>query len=145
MKSDRIFGLVVMLGALAWIVSALQIQTGIFPDPVGPKTFPILVGVIAAICGAVMVFKPDEDPQWPDKSTLLALLLSVIVLIGYAYLLKPLGFLIPTAIAAAIISYQIDPRKRAAVMIGVGLSIGLFLLFKYALGLGLHPFPKAFG
>jgi len=65
-----------------------------------------------------------------------------VVLIGYAYALKPLGFLIPTAITAAILSYQISPRPRAAVLSGLGLSVGLYLLFKYALGLGLVALPK---
>ena len=72
----------------------------------------------------------------------LKLALSVIVMVAYAYSLKPLGFLIPTAFAAGILSYQINPRAVFAVLAGLGLSIGLFLIFKYALGLGLVPFPK---
>ena len=53
-----------------------------------------------------------------------------------------MGFMIPTAVCAAILSYQISPRAVPAALTGVGLSIGLFLVFKYALGLGLQPFPK---
>ena len=53
-----------------------------------------------------------------------------------------MGFVVPTAIAAAILSYQISPRKLPAALAGLGLSIGLFVLFKYALGLGLVAFPK---
>ena len=41
--------LVATLVALAYIASATQIQTSFLTDPVGPKTFPILVGVVAAI------------------------------------------------------------------------------------------------
>ncbi len=44
MASDRIFGAVVTLVALAYVVSATQIQTSFLADPVGPpRTFPILV------------------------------------------------------------------------------------------------------
>ena len=60
----------------------------------------------------------------------------------YALSLKPFGFLMPTAVAAAILSYQISPRIRPAVLAGLSLSIGLFVIFKYALGLGLTPFPR---
>lgn len=142
MASDRIFGLVVTLVALAYIASATQIQTSFLSDPVGPKTFPILIGSVAAICAMYMVLRPDPEPEWPGLRTFGALLVSVIVLVGYAYALKPLGFLVPTAIAAAILSYQISPSVRNAGLAGICLSVGLFLLFKYALDLGLVPFPK---
>ena len=142
MASDRIFGLVVTLVALAYAASATQIQTSFLADPVGPKTFPILVGGVAALCGMIMVFKPDPDPEWPALRTVGALAFAVGVLVAYAYALRPLGFLIPTAIAASILSYQISPRPIPAVLSGLGLSIGLFVIFRYALGLGLVAFSR---
>ena len=142
MASDRIFGLVVTLVALAYVASATQIQTSFLTDPVGPKTFPILVGAVAALCGMIVVFRPDPDPAWPKVRTLGALALAVGVLVAYAYALRPLGFLIPTAIAASILSYQISPRPVPAILSGIGLSVGLFVIFRYALGLGLVAFSK---
>lgn len=143
MASDRIFGAVVTLVALAYIASAMQIQSSFMADPVGPKTFPILIGSVAALCGIIVAVKPDPDPEWPVLATFGSLAVAVLVLVGYAYALKPLGFLIPTAITASILSYQIEPRAGRAVLAGIGLSIGLFLIFKFALGLGLVPFPKS--
>lgn len=142
MASDRFFGLVVLLAALAYIAGALQIQTSFLADPVGSKTFPILVGVIAVISGLVLMYKPDPDPDWPAAPTLGALAITVVVLVAYAFALKPLGFLLPTAVTAAILSYQISPRRGPALIAGIGLSIGLFIVFKFALGLGLFAFPK---
>lgn len=142
MASDRIFGLVALFVALAYIASATQIQTSFLADPVGPKAFPMLVGAVAAICSLVMIVRPDPDPDWPAGRTWGALFIAVVVLVAYAYALKPLGFLLPTAIAAGILSYQISPRALPAALSGIGLSIGLFVLFKYALDLGLVPFPK---
>jgi putative tricarboxylic transport membrane protein len=144
MASDRIFGAVVTLVALAYVASATQIQTSFLADPVGPRTFPILVGSVAAFCGILVALKPDEDPEWPALATLGALLVAVIVLVGYAYALKPLGFILPTAVTAAILSYQISPRPMAAALAGVGLSVGLFFIFKFALGLGLVALPAVF-
>ncbi len=142
MASDRLFGLVVLMTALAYIASATQIQTSFLQDPVGPKAFPMLVGAVAAISALVMIIKPDPNPQWPNLKTFGALLIALLVLVGYAYALKPFGFLLPTAVTAAILSYQISPRAVPAILTGLGLSIGLFVLFKYALKLGLVPFPK---
>ena len=141
MASDRILGLVALFVALAYIASATQIQTSFLSDPVGPKSFPILVGVIAVICSLVLIFKPDPDPDWPALRTFGALIVAVIVLVAYAYALKPLGFLLPTALASAVLSYQISPRAVPATVTGVGLSIGLFVIFKFALGLSLFALP----
>ncbi|MEO1306980.1 MAG: tripartite tricarboxylate transporter TctB family protein, partial [Pseudomonadota bacterium] len=64
-KSDRIFGLVIVIGALAYVAGATQIQSSFLSDPVGPRAFPIGIGLVAAICGLVMMWQPDPDPEWP--------------------------------------------------------------------------------
>lgn len=143
MKSDRVFGLVVIIGALAYIAGAFQIQTSFMSDPVGSKTFPILLGVVAILCGLVMLLRPDPQVDWPDLATLGHIGIAVLVMVAYAYTLKPYGFLGPTAVCAAVLSYQIRPRAVPAILTGLGLSLGLFVIFKYVLGLGLQPLPKA--
>ena len=140
--SDRIFGALAGLVALAYIVSATQIQEGFMPDPLGSKLFPIIVGSIALLCAITIFIKPDDSPSWPEPLIFLSILCAVVVLVGYAYALKPLGFLIPTAIASGIISFLIHRRLLTAALTGLGLSIGLYVLFKYALGLGLVAFSK---
>lgn len=142
MASDRIFGLVCVLVALAYIVSATQIEASFLADPVGPKTFPFMIGAVAALCGLYMMIKPDPEPQWPVLRTLGSLAFAVVVLVAYAFSLVPFGFIIPTAIAAGLLSYQISPRRIPAALSGIGLSIGLFIIFKFALDLGLVAFPK---
>ena len=142
MASDRIFGLVVLFTALAYIASATQIQTSFLSDPVGPKAFPILIGAVAAISALVMVLRPDPDPEWPDAPTFGAIGLAVVVLIVYALVLEPLGFILPTILAAGFLSYQISPNLKAAALSGLGLSLGLYALFKFALGLSLVGLPE---
>jgi putative tricarboxylic transport membrane protein len=142
LRSDRVFGVVVILAALAYIASALQIQTSFLSDPMGSKTFPIILGAVSVLCGALMILRPEEEPEWPSAGPLVKLALAVITMIAYAYALKPLGFLVPTAVAAGVLSYLISPRVGYATLAGLGLSVGLFFIFKYALGLGLVAFPK---
>jgi putative tricarboxylic transport membrane protein len=45
-------------------------------------------------------------------------------------------------VVAAILSFQISPRTGFAALTGISLSLGLFLIFRFALGLGLVAFPK---
>lgn len=142
-RTDRVFGLVVILVALAYIVSAHNLPPGNLFDKLGPKAFPTLIGIGMIICAAVLVLRPDGEPEWPSRPTLLALGFATAVLVAYAYALKPMGFLVPTAIAAGVLSYQITPHRKAAVLVGIGLSVGLFVIFKYALGLSLFAFPRS--
>jgi putative tricarboxylic transport membrane protein len=136
MASDRIFGLVTLITAVAYIAAATQIQTNFFSGEYLPKLFPIMIGSVAAISSLVMLFKPDPDPEWPASRTFVSMGIAVLVLAVYAVMLTPLGFIGPTMIAAGILSYQISDRLGPSVLSGIGLSAGLFVLFKYALGLG---------
>ena len=136
MASDRIFGLVTLITAVAYIAAATQIQTNFFSGEYLPKLFPIMIGGVAAISSLVMIFKPDPEPEWPGSGSWLNMGLAVVVLAIYSVLLKPVGFILPTALAAGILSYQISPRGGPAVISGIGLSLGLFVLFKFLLGLG---------
>ena len=141
--SDRIFGLFVLVVALGYIFSATGIEKSFFSDPMGPRAFPYLVGGVCALCGLVIALKPDPDPAWPALAALLKLTLACVVLVAYAELLKHLGFLAPTAMAAGVISYLIRPRLVPSVLTGIGLSVGLFVIFKYGLGLGLFAVPRS--
>jgi putative tricarboxylic transport membrane protein len=140
--SDRITGLIVSVLALAFFAGASQLEMPFFADPLGPKAFPMLIASVAFISGCVMVLRPDAEPDWPSLATFGRLLIAVLVLVLYAYGLKPLGFLLPTAIAAGAISYQIRPTLRASTLTGICLSFGLFIIFKYGLGLSLFPLPR---
>lgn len=143
MASDRIFGLVVVIGALAYFAGALQVQTSFLSDPLGPRAFPILVSAAMGLCGLAMIWKPDGEPDWPAGKAWIGMSAALVLLIGYAYAIGPMGFLLSTAIAAGGISWLIDPRPLHAAATGVGLSAGLFIIFKYGLGLGLFALPRA--
>lgn len=136
MASDRIFGLVCLITAVAYIAAATQIQTNLFSGEYLPKLFPLMIGGVAALCSLTIMFRPDPDPNWPAARTWGAMAVAVLVLCIYAVMITPLGFILPTAIAAGILSYQISPNVKPAIAAGVGLSLGLFVLFKFALGLG---------
>ena len=146
LRSDRIFGLVVILAALAYIASALQLQTSFLSDPMGSKSFPIGLGVVAILCGVIMIFRPEEEVDWPGPGAIIKIAISVIVMISYAYPLKPFGFLLPTTLAAGILSYLITPRLTFNIIAGISLAVGLYILFRYGLGLEtLRAIPKAWG
>tara|TARA_R110002096_G_scaffold70465_16_gene169019 strand:- start:7105 stop:7545 length:441 start_codon:yes stop_codon:yes gene_type:complete len=142
MRGDRIFGLVMIVLALGYILSATTIRSSFMSDPVGPRVFPYLIAAVTIMCAVSMVLRPDPDVEWPLGPMLLKLGTALAVLIGYAMTIKTMGFIIPTVIVSGILSYQIRPRPAHAVATGLGLGIGLFVLFKFGLGLGLQGLPK---
>ena len=140
--SDRIFGSILIVLALALFVSATQLESPFFADPLGPKNFPFIVSGAALICSLAMIIKPDKDPLWPNIKTLIKLFTALVILILYAFSLKNFGFLLPTALASAALSYLIKPNVFRSSSTGIILSLSLFVIFKFGLGLSLFPFPK---
>ena len=140
--SDRILGILIAMVALAFFASATQLETPFFSDPVGPKLFPYIISIIAFLASFKMIITPEKNPTWPGISTFMSLIIAIIVLVFYAYSLRPLGFIVPTAICASLLSYQIKPNITASAISGILLSIGLFVIFKFFLGLGLFAFPR---
>ncbi len=145
MKSDRLFGLITLTVALAYIASATQIQTSFIMDPMGPKSFPIIIGSVMGLAALIPIFKPDPDPVWPNRSNLMKITSALIVLVGYALVINDLGFLISTTLAAGLVSYQIKSNAKQAALIGVSLSAVLFAVFNLFLGLSLAGWPKFLG
>lgn len=141
MVGDRIFGLVMLMVALAYIASAMQIQTSFMSDPVGPRLFPYLIAGVTILCSLSMLLRPDPDQDWPGLRTAAQLVIACVVMFGYALTIRPLGFIIPTIAVAGILSYQISPRPLPAALTGIGFGFGLFVLFKFILGLGLVAWP----
>lgn len=144
MVADRYFGLFMLVTALGYILNATTIQDSFITDPVGPRLFPYIIGCAIVISAIAMIVKPDPDAAWPGMSILLQLAIALIVLLGYAFLIKPLGFVLTTVLAAGVLAYQISHRPVASVLTGVGLGVGLYVLFKFVLGLSLQGLPQMF-
>jgi putative tricarboxylic transport membrane protein len=142
--SDRIFGAVCILLAAFFIWQATQIELGFIVDPMGPRAFPIAIGVVLALGGLYPILRPDPAPDWPAAGRLLEILFAVAVLIAYAQLLSRIGFVLSTAVAASLLSWRLGSRPAAAALGGVTISVGIFVIFHLALGLSLARGPWGF-
>ena len=69
--SDRILGGASVVLAIFFIGAATQIELSFLSDPVGPKTFPIIIGVMVGVAGLVIMLRPDPEPQWPALGRIL--------------------------------------------------------------------------
>ena len=142
--SDRILGGASVVLAIFFIWAATQIELSFLSDPVGPKTFPIIIGVMVGVAGLVIMLRPDPEPQWPALGRILEIVAAVVVMVAYAELLPEIGFVIATAIAAAFLSWRLGAGPIQAVIAGIAISAGIYVIFHLILGLSLARGPFGF-
>jgi len=142
--SDRIMGGVGLLLAAFFIWQATLIKESFISDPVGPKIFPIIIGLLVGISSLAILLKPDDEPEWPDFSRLFEVGLTVVVMIAYAYALPIAGFVVSTAVAAGYLSWRLGTPPIKAMIAGIVISVGIFVIFNLILGLSLARGPWGF-
>ncbi|WDR02694.1 tripartite tricarboxylate transporter TctB family protein [Devosia algicola] len=142
--SDRIFGSIGLALAIFFIWQATLIQESFIQDAVGPKTFPIIIGTVMGLASLYFVLKPDPDPVWPNAAGLIEIGLAALVMFAYAQALPEFGFGISTAIAAAYLAWRLESPPVQAIIAGVLISGGLYLIFRVILGLSLARGPLGF-
>jgi uncharacterized membrane protein HdeD (DUF308 family) len=60
--SDRLLGGIAIVLALAFILGAWQIETALMLDPLGPRTFPVIIGGVLAIAAGIAAL------VWPEPT-----------------------------------------------------------------------------
>ncbi|EKF19595.1 tripartite tricarboxylate transporter TctB family protein [Nitratireductor pacificus] len=142
--SDRIFGVFGLLLAAFYLWQATQIELSFISDPFGPKAFPYMIGIVLAVASAIVVLKPDTEPEWPSFPRLFEIGMATAVMIAYAMFLKEYGFVACTAVAAAYLSWRLGAAPLSAVIAGIAIAIGIYVIFHLVLGLSLARGPWGF-
>ena len=135
--SDRIFGVCAMALGAGYVWLALRIETPFAVDPLGPRTFPVIVGTTLALAGLWPLLLPDPEPAWPRGRALRDLAATVLVLVLYATFVDELGFVPSTALAAAFLCRQLGGGVVESLVFGAACALGLRLVFVNLLGLSL--------
>ncbi len=135
--SDRIFGALMLLLAATYSWTARGFDPGFMSDPLGPSTFPYLLGAVLAITAIYLLLRPDDSPHWPPAKILLKMVLVIAVLLAYAGLLEWLGFIIATLLTVTVLGRQLGASIKTAVLTGIGVSLVVFGLFDILLELPL--------
>ncbi|HSP58211.1 MAG TPA: tripartite tricarboxylate transporter TctB family protein [Halomonas sp.] len=137
---DRIAGvLLLLLAVAAWWLSH-GFASG-FGQTVGPGAFPRLVSVPLGMLALYLVARPGLNHRWPGRAARLRQLGLLALLMIYAGLVEPLGFL-PTALITVILMIRLfGARWGQALPFGALLAVSLFLLFEFVLGMPLPDMP----
>ncbi len=142
--SDRIFGGVCLLLAAFYIFFASQVRIGFMSDPMGPRAFPIGIGIVLMLASIYPIIRPDAEPKWPKLRRVLEILFAIAVMIAYTYALPEFGFTVSTTIAAGLLSWRLGASPIKAALAGLVIAVSIFVLFRLVLKLSLAVGPWGF-
>ena len=127
--SDRILGGACVIAAAGMAWAAKDYAAAISYEPVGPRAFPLLLACLMAIGGAWLGLRPTLREGAFAPAKLGSIALCTIAIVAYALLFQWLGFPLATALMAVPVGMAFGGSWSASLAGGVGLGLGLFLLF----------------
>jgi putative tricarboxylic transport membrane protein len=137
LSADRLAALALLAVAVVYAVEARGFETGFIADPIGPRAFPYVLGMILSVLSLSLLAKPDEESVWPLASFSRQSGLVVVGLLLYAAILTRLGFLLSTCLLSTLVSIVFGGRRWRALAFGVASSLLTYLVFDRVLGLSL--------
>ena len=142
--SDRIFAVLLLLGAVSYAIVAYSLEVPFQYEPLGPKPWPILIAVIVSICAVIVLVRPDPEPHWLVGGTLVRHGVLLIGLALYAVLFEPLGFMLTTTVVCAVFALMLRASVLRAGAFGLLMGVAGYYLWTEVLQLNL-PAGKIFG
>ncbi len=149
-KSDRLAGAILLLVAAVWIAGVLWTIPDVTGEAgrVGPRGFPLAMGVLLAVLSALMIAgsfaaaelgADGDDGAGYDRTETWALAATFGFLGGYVALMAWFGFLIATAVAsAAFLVFVLNKRSPRLIFgMSLGLAFGIWLILGKAMGVYL--------
>ena len=130
--ADRIFAGVLLVVAIGYTIIAFTLIHAPFQyDPLGPESWPRILGLVAIPCILFILAKPDVASLGLPAKTWGRLAALVVMLFAYSYLFQPLGFILATFAFCMALSLMLGARLVPALAFSAGIGVvGYFLCTK---------------
>ncbi len=134
MLFQRIFASVLLLVCVGLALMAWPYQAAFSYEPVGPRAFLLLMLGLMSLALVYMVIRPtpivhsEDDPQL-DRETLNKIGICVVLLLIFAGLFEPLGFILSSMLIGIPMARLYGGRWLPSVVVTTLMAIGLYLLF----------------
>lgn len=142
--TDRLAGLAFVLLATGYVWLSAGYTAG-FGDPLGPAIFPRVVGIPAIILGLSLAIWPRHTAIWAGPAGLARQAAAVALLIFYALMLEPLGFVATSFVSILGLGLLMGATALAGVVTAGLAAPGLYVLFDRLMGLPLPLVGTWFG
>jgi putative tricarboxylic transport membrane protein len=134
MVLQRFFALALLLACVGLAMMAWPYQAPFSYEPVGPRAFPLLMLGLMGISLLYMLFRPtpikhaeDEPPM--DRATLIKIAACTGLLLIFAGLFEPLGFVLSSILVGIPMAWLYGGRWLPSSVIITLMSIALYVLF----------------
>ena len=127
--SDRILGAVCLVAGAAMAFAARAYTAPISYEPVGPRAFPMLLAALMALAGAWLLVRPGPNGFELARHNRRPVALAMVAVVVFAALFETLGFPVATAVMAVPVGMAFGGSWKQSLAAGVGLGVGLYLLF----------------
>ncbi|MHA3737631.1 tripartite tricarboxylate transporter TctB family protein [Pseudomonas sp. Eth.TT006] len=134
MLLQRIFASVLLLVCVGLALMAWPYQAAFSYEPVGPRAFPLLMLGLMGLALLYMVFRPapikhSEDEPPLDRETLTKISICVLLLLIFAGLFEPLGFILSSILIGIPMARLYGGRWLPSIVVTTLMAIALYLLF----------------
>jgi putative tricarboxylic transport membrane protein len=142
MLIQRLFAAFLLLICAGLALMAWPYQAPFSYEPVGPRAFPLLMLGLMGLALVYMLFRPtpivhtEEDPKL-DRETIIKITACVVLLLIFAGLFEPLGFILSSILIGIPMARLYGGRWLPSVIVVILMSIGLYLLFDKAMDVPL--------
>jgi len=145
-RSERLTGLIFLGVAVFVYFDVHRLPRPPTADLVGPKLYPEILAVLLAVFSGLLftgvVRSHRGDPSITARGMVWRFLPLALFSALYVILLPPLGFLVATS-ALLVASFRLLGERRLwlCLLIAVGCTLGIYLLFAQGLGIPLKALP----
>jgi putative tricarboxylic transport membrane protein len=142
MLLQRIFASALLLACVGLALMAWPYQAAFSYEPVGPRAFPLLMLSLMMFGLLYLLFRPtaivhsEEDPPL-DRPTLIKIAACTVLLLIFAGLFEPLGFILSSILIGIPMARLYGGRWKLSVVVVTLISVGLYLLFDKAMDVPL--------
>lgn len=156
MSLDKSLGLLFLLIAAIYAYTAFFVMdAALLPfakmSPIWPSSFPKILSILAIGIGLLLIFSSNSNKENEDvfkqfeKQNWQRAALLISMMIAYALLLRPIGFVLAT-ISFLTIGPMIlgEKNKIKLIIIATIFAVAIWYLVQQVLGIYLRPLPGLF-
>ena len=142
MVIQRIFAAILLLACAGLALMAWPYQAPFSYEPVGPRALPLLMlglmsaGLLYLLIRPAAIVHTEEEPAL-DRPTLIKIGACIVLLLIFAGLFEPLGFILSSILIGIPMARLYGGRWVPSVVVVILMSVGLYLLFDKAMDVPL--------
>ncbi|KPC32761.1 Membrane protein TctB [Pseudomonas syringae pv. cilantro] len=142
MVIQRIFAAILLMACAGLALMAWPYQATFSYEPVGPRAFPLLilglmgVGLLYMLIRPTAIVHTEEEPAL-DRQTLIKIGICIGLLLIFAGLFEPLGFILSSILIGIPMARLYGGRWLPSIVVVILMSVGLYLLFDKAMDVPL--------